>query len=209
MRAPRRALGLAHLSILKLIPSPRCCEIIPERAKTSHAKAQRRKENKAIILCDLCGFAPWRETGYFFTASHAQGCAMCCHSASAAKAGAEEALANGVFVRDFRSSRTYFGRHMLRWHFAGGNPVASECDILEEPAGDHGHHVYGLATRTSGDPGGRATPHYHRMALSGRILEARANRNQQTVSECAVARPQRVEPTPKLAFLDRPFPHLE
>jgi len=47
--------------------------MIPERAKTSHAKAQRRKENKAIILCDLCVFAPWRETAYFFTALQAAG----------------------------------------------------------------------------------------------------------------------------------------
>jgi hypothetical protein len=29
------------------------CEIIMEKAKTLHAKAQRRKGNKAIILCDL------------------------------------------------------------------------------------------------------------------------------------------------------------
>ena len=68
---------------------------------------------------------------------------MCYHSASAAKAGANEALANRVLVGDFRSSRTYFGRHMLRWQFAGGDPVASQCDIQEEPAGDHGLHVYG------------------------------------------------------------------
>jgi len=35
---------------------------------------------------------------------------------------------------------------MLRWHFAGGDPVASQCDIREGPAGDHRHHVYGLVT---------------------------------------------------------------
>jgi hypothetical protein len=50
-------------------PSRRC-EIIQERAKTSHAKAQRRKGNKAIILCV---FAPLRETVYFFTASRRAG----------------------------------------------------------------------------------------------------------------------------------------
>ena len=49
-------------------------------------------------------------------------------------------------VRDFRCSRAYVGRHMLKWHFVGSDPVASQCDIREGPAGDHGQHVYGLAT---------------------------------------------------------------
>jgi hypothetical protein len=51
----------------------RRCEKIPERAKTSHAKAPRRKENKATTLCDLSVFAPLHETAYFFTPSQRVG----------------------------------------------------------------------------------------------------------------------------------------
>ncbi|MGO8786954.1 MAG: hypothetical protein ACLQVL_06170 [Terriglobia bacterium] len=50
----------------------RSCERTKEKAKTHHAKAQRRKGNQAIILCDLCILAPLRETVYFFSPSDAR-----------------------------------------------------------------------------------------------------------------------------------------
>ena len=38
-----------------------------DQCNESHAKAQRRKGNKAIILCGLCDLASLREIVYFFT----------------------------------------------------------------------------------------------------------------------------------------------
>jgi hypothetical protein len=40
-----------------------------ENISRKGAKARRRKENKAIILCGLCDLAPLREIVYFFTPS--------------------------------------------------------------------------------------------------------------------------------------------
>jgi hypothetical protein len=53
----------------------RSCEIIPEKAKTSHAKAPRRrgaKKTKQLFFAIFAIFAPLRETVYFFTASDAR-----------------------------------------------------------------------------------------------------------------------------------------
>jgi hypothetical protein len=53
----------------------RSCEIIPEKAKTSHAKAPRRrgaKKTKQLFFAIFAIFAPLRETVYFFAASEAR-----------------------------------------------------------------------------------------------------------------------------------------
>jgi hypothetical protein len=57
------------------ITGRRSCEIIPEKAKTSHAKAPRRRgatKIKQLFFATFAIFAPLRETVYFFTASDAR-----------------------------------------------------------------------------------------------------------------------------------------